>query len=201
MGARVRREGDPSGRRRIRRDGRVPVARREEGGRGRPLRFRPLRRTQSRHDRALACRSIMEEICWGCAGIGLAIFGTGLPLSALAAAGTPEQLLTWAPRMFGTAEDPKVAAFCVTEPNAGSDVVVAPHEGRERRRWMGPQRDEGLRDQRRDRRRPHRRRDGRPRARASAARRASSSPARTTRGSSRARRRRSSGSAHPTPPR
>src|SRR5919201_4152860 len=36
---------------------------------------------------------IMEEICWGCAGIGLAIFGTGLPLSALAAAGSPEQLL------------------------------------------------------------------------------------------------------------
>jgi acyl-CoA dehydrogenase len=65
---------------------------------------------------------VMEEICWGCAGIGLAIFGTGLPLSALAAAGTPEQLLEWAPRMFGTVEEPKVAAFCVTEPNAGSDV-------------------------------------------------------------------------------
>jgi alkylation response protein AidB-like acyl-CoA dehydrogenase len=65
---------------------------------------------------------IMEEICWGCAGIGLAIFGTGLPLSALSAAGTPDQLMTWAPRMFGTPQDPKVAAFCVTEPNAGSDV-------------------------------------------------------------------------------
>jgi acyl-CoA dehydrogenase len=65
---------------------------------------------------------IMEEICWGCAGIGLAIFGTGLPLSALAAAGTPDQLMQWAPRMFGTVEEPKVAAFCVTEPNAGSDV-------------------------------------------------------------------------------
>jgi len=65
---------------------------------------------------------VMEEICWGCAGIGLAIFGTGLPLSALAAAGTPEQTLTWAPRMFGTVDEPKVAAFCVTEPNAGSDV-------------------------------------------------------------------------------
>ncbi len=65
---------------------------------------------------------VMEEISWGCAGIGLAIFGTGLPLSALSAAGTPDQLMTWAPRMFGTVEDPKVAAFCVTEPNAGSDV-------------------------------------------------------------------------------
>jgi len=65
---------------------------------------------------------IMEEIFWGCAGIGLSIFGTGLPLSALAAVGTQDQLFEWAPRMFGTPEDPKVAAFAVTEPQAGSDV-------------------------------------------------------------------------------
>jgi acyl-CoA dehydrogenase len=65
---------------------------------------------------------MMEEIFWGCAGIGLCIFGTGLPLSALASVGTPEQLFEWAPRMFGTPEDPKIAAFAVTEPQAGSDV-------------------------------------------------------------------------------
>jgi acyl-CoA dehydrogenase len=65
---------------------------------------------------------LTEEIFWGCAGIGLAIFGTGLPLSALAAIGTPEQLFEWMPRMFGTPDDPKVAAFAVTEPQAGSDV-------------------------------------------------------------------------------
>ena len=65
---------------------------------------------------------LMEETFWGCAGIGLAIFGTGLPLSALAAVGTSEQLFEWAPKMFGTPEDPKVAAFGVTEPQAGSDV-------------------------------------------------------------------------------
>ncbi|MBW3665935.1 MAG: acyl-CoA dehydrogenase family protein, partial [Actinobacteria bacterium] len=65
---------------------------------------------------------IMEEIFWGCAGIGLAIFGTGLPLAALAGGGTQEQLLEWAPKMFGTPEDPAVAAFAVTEPQAGSDV-------------------------------------------------------------------------------
>ncbi|HYY44111.1 MAG TPA: acyl-CoA dehydrogenase family protein [Actinomycetota bacterium] len=65
---------------------------------------------------------LMEETFWGCAGIGLAIFGTGLPLSSLAATGTPEQLFEWAPKMFGTPEDPKVASFCVTEPQAGSDV-------------------------------------------------------------------------------
>src|SRR5207302_2275663 len=36
--------------------------------------------------------------------------------------GTPEQLAKWAPLMFGSAADPRVAALCVTEPNAGSDV-------------------------------------------------------------------------------
>jgi acyl-CoA dehydrogenase len=65
---------------------------------------------------------VMEETCWGCAGISLSIWGTGLPLSTLAFTGTPEQLMKWAPIMFGTADNPKVAALCVTEPNAGSDV-------------------------------------------------------------------------------
>src|SRR2546423_9284374 len=65
---------------------------------------------------------VREELSWGCAGIGLPIIGTGLPLSALASSGTPEQLFKWAPQMFGTPENPKVASFCVTEPNAGSDV-------------------------------------------------------------------------------
>src|SRR5207253_4757446 len=33
----------------------------------------------------------LEESAWGCAGITLGIFGTGLPLAALAASGTAEQ--------------------------------------------------------------------------------------------------------------
>ena len=65
---------------------------------------------------------IVEEIFWGCPGIGLALMGSGLPLSALAAVGTPEQLFEWAPLMFGTPEEPKTGAFAVTEPQAGSDV-------------------------------------------------------------------------------
>jgi acyl-CoA dehydrogenase len=64
----------------------------------------------------------LEETCWGCAGIALGIFGTGLPLAALAYSASPDQLIQWAPKMFGTAEDPKLGAFCVTEPGAGSDV-------------------------------------------------------------------------------
>jgi acyl-CoA dehydrogenase len=64
----------------------------------------------------------LEETCWGCAGISLGIWGSGLPLATLAYSGTPEQLMHWAPIMFGTPDDPKVGALCVTEPNAGSDV-------------------------------------------------------------------------------
>jgi alkylation response protein AidB-like acyl-CoA dehydrogenase len=78
---------------------------------------------QSQQDSSgLTLPIVMEETFWGCAGIGLCIFGTGLPLSALAAIGTQDQLVEWASRMFGTPEDPKVAAFAVTEPQAGSDV-------------------------------------------------------------------------------
>src|SRR2546425_2682534 len=64
----------------------------------------------------------LEETCWGCAGIALGIWGSGLPLATLAYSGTQDQLMTWAPQMFGTPDDPKIGALCVTEPNAGSDV-------------------------------------------------------------------------------
>ena len=63
-----------------------------------------------------------EELFWGDAGIGLAIFGTSLAVAAIYGSGTPEQLLEWVPLCFGDAGDPKVAAFCTTEPEAGSDV-------------------------------------------------------------------------------
>jgi acyl-CoA dehydrogenase len=65
---------------------------------------------------------LVEELCWGCAGISLGIFGTGLPLVALMASGTPDQVARWTPELFGTPAEPKVGAFAVTEPGAGSDV-------------------------------------------------------------------------------
>lgn len=65
---------------------------------------------------------IIEELFWGCAGIGLAIFGSGLALAGLASSGTPEQIGQWAPRIFGTPDDIKVGAYAVSEPGAGSDV-------------------------------------------------------------------------------
>jgi acyl-CoA dehydrogenase len=65
---------------------------------------------------------LVEELCWGCAGISLGIFGSGLPLVALMASGTPDQVARWSPELFGTPAEPKVGAFAVTEPGAGSDV-------------------------------------------------------------------------------
>ena len=64
----------------------------------------------------------IEEMFWGDAGIGLAIFGSGLAAAGIAGNGTPEQVLEWAPQCWGTADDMKIAAYCVSEPDAGSDV-------------------------------------------------------------------------------
>jgi acyl-CoA dehydrogenase len=63
-----------------------------------------------------------EELFWGDAGIGMAIMGTALPVAAIVSSGTPEQMGEWIPQCFGTPEAPQVASFCVSEPDAGSDV-------------------------------------------------------------------------------
>jgi acyl-CoA dehydrogenase len=63
-----------------------------------------------------------EELFWGDAGIGLSIFGSGLAAAGIAASGTPEQVMEWAPQCYGSADDVKLGAFCVSEPDAGSDV-------------------------------------------------------------------------------
>jgi acyl-CoA dehydrogenase len=63
-----------------------------------------------------------EELFWGDAGIGLSLFGTSLAVAAIYAAGTADQLVEWVPQCFGDTDDPKVAAFATTEPEAGSDV-------------------------------------------------------------------------------
>ncbi|MFC4016713.1 acyl-CoA dehydrogenase family protein [Micromonospora sp. GCM10011542] len=63
-----------------------------------------------------------EELFWGDAGIGLSIFGTSLAVAAIYGAGTPEQMVEWVPQCFGDVDSPAVAAFCTSEPEAGSDV-------------------------------------------------------------------------------
>lgn len=64
-----------------------------------------------------------EELFWGDGGIGMAISGTSLAVAAIFGSGTPDQLIEWVPQCFGDAADPKVGAFCSTEPEAGSDVA------------------------------------------------------------------------------
>ncbi|MFF2184714.1 acyl-CoA dehydrogenase family protein [Streptomyces sp. NPDC058155] len=72
----------------------------------------------------LSIPMVMEELFWGDAGIGLSIVGTGLAAVGVLANGTDDQIGTWIPQMYGDADDVKVAAFCSSEPDAGSDVAA-----------------------------------------------------------------------------
>jgi acyl-CoA dehydrogenase len=65
---------------------------------------------------------VQEELFWGDAGIGMAIMGTGLAAAAIVGQGTWDQAMEWIPRCYGSESEPKVGAFCASEPNAGSDV-------------------------------------------------------------------------------
>src|SRR5271154_6343681 len=65
---------------------------------------------------------VNEELFWGDAGIGMSIMGTSLAVASIFGQGSPEQIGQWIPRCFGTPDEVKVAAFCASEPNAGSDV-------------------------------------------------------------------------------
>lgn len=70
----------------------------------------------------LSLPMFMEELFWGCAGIGLAIVMPALALSAIGQAASAEQMLEWAPECFGTPGDIKLAALAISEPEGGSDV-------------------------------------------------------------------------------
>jgi acyl-CoA dehydrogenase len=64
----------------------------------------------------------VEELFWGDAGIGMAIMGSGLAAAGIAGNGTPEQVGEWVPQCYGTPDKIALGAFCVSEPDAGSDV-------------------------------------------------------------------------------
>ncbi len=64
----------------------------------------------------------LEELAWGDAGLCMAIMGSTLAVAGIMSNGTPEQQMEWIPQCFGTPGDLKLAAFAVTEPDAGSDV-------------------------------------------------------------------------------
>ncbi len=60
-----------------------------------------------------------EEVNWGCSGIGTSISANGLGAGPVIIAGTDEQKRKWLPPLL---EEPILCSFCLTEPNAGSDV-------------------------------------------------------------------------------
>ena len=62
---------------------------------------------------------IEEELCWGCSGIGTSIGANGLATAPLGLGGSEELK----EKYFGMlTESPIFASFCLTEPDAGSDV-------------------------------------------------------------------------------
>ncbi len=65
---------------------------------------------------------VLEELAWGDAGLCMSIMGSSLAVAGIMANGTPAQQMEWAPQCFGTPGDIKLAAFAVSEPDAGSDV-------------------------------------------------------------------------------
>lgn len=63
---------------------------------------------------------IEEELGWGCSGIGTSIAANGLAGAPVAIGGSDETKKKY----FGMlTEEPKLASFCLTEPDAGSDVA------------------------------------------------------------------------------
>ncbi len=70
----------------------------------------------------LSMVAILEELAWGDAGLCMSIMGSTLAVAGIMANGTPAQQMEWIPQCFGTPGDLKLAAFAVSEPDAGSDV-------------------------------------------------------------------------------
>jgi len=66
---------------------------------------------------------VAEELHWGCAGIAVAITGTGLAATAILAMGSEKQKERWIGE-FCSASAPVVGAMGLTEPSTGSDAMA-----------------------------------------------------------------------------
>src|SRR5687768_17312836 len=62
---------------------------------------------------------IEEEFGWGCSGIGTSLACNGLASAPVIIGGSEEIKKHYLGML---AEEPKLASFCLTEPEAGSDV-------------------------------------------------------------------------------
>jgi acyl-CoA dehydrogenase len=63
---------------------------------------------------------VTEEIAWGCSGFGTSIMCNDLGLTPIIVAGSEEQRREW---LRPCAERFTLVSFCLSEPNAGSDVA------------------------------------------------------------------------------
>ena len=63
---------------------------------------------------------VAEELFAGCAGMGTSMLANNLAITPIILAGTDEQKQRFLEML---AEEPIMAAFCLTEPGAGSDVA------------------------------------------------------------------------------
>ena len=64
---------------------------------------------------------LVEQLAFGCSGMATAMTANELALSPLVTAGTDEQIEEFTAPML---KKPLVAGYCVTEPDAGSDVAA-----------------------------------------------------------------------------
>jgi acyl-CoA dehydrogenase len=64
---------------------------------------------------------VAEELAYGCSGIQTALMLNQLGALPLLLAGSPEQQARWLPLL---GQEGKVISYCVTEPDAGSDVAA-----------------------------------------------------------------------------
>ena len=62
---------------------------------------------------------IEEELGWGCSGIGTSLAANGLAMTPVALGGSDDVKKHFLGMLT---EEPKLASFCLTEPDAGSDV-------------------------------------------------------------------------------
>jgi acyl-CoA dehydrogenase len=62
---------------------------------------------------------IEEELGWGCSGIGTSLTCNGLATAPVMLGGSEEIIKEFFGRLI---DEPKLASFCLTEPDAGSDV-------------------------------------------------------------------------------
>ena len=145
---------------------------------------------------------VSEEMCWGDAGIALAIFGSTLAVSGILANGTPAQIGEWVPAVLRhPREGPARRVLRDRARRRQRRQLVAHARGLRRGQGrVGAERHQDVDHQRRHRRRPRRRRLRRAGAPRPRARRASSCP-RARRACAWARSSRSTASAPATPPR